>query len=96
MTTVHVQNKVRDFDAWKANFDKYERFRADQGVQAYRVSRGVAEPNTVIVDLDFSDEAAAEAFLPKLADIMTSPQAKEQLVHHERPRLYTTVTDTRR
>jgi quinol monooxygenase YgiN len=95
MTTVHVQNKVRDFDSWKANFDKYERFRADQGVLAYRVSRGVTEPDTVIVDLEFGDKAAAEAFLPKLADIMASPQAKEQLIHHERPNLYTVVTDTR-
>ena len=96
MTTVHVQNTVRDFDAWKANFDKYERFRVDQGVQAYRVSRGVSEPNAVIVDLDFNDQEAAEAFLPKLAEIMTSPQAQQQLIHHERPRLYTAVTDTRR
>ena len=96
MTTVHVQNKVRDFDAWKANFDKYEQFRADQGVQAYRVSRGVAEPDSVIIDLDFTDQEAAEAFLPKLAKIMTSPQANEQVIHHEQPRLYATVTDTRR
>ncbi|MDT4938907.1 MAG: hypothetical protein QOG80_2578 [Pseudonocardiales bacterium] len=96
MATVHVQNKVRDFDAWKANFDKYERFRADNGVQAYRVSRGIAEPNTVIVDLDFGDQASAEAFLPKLAEIMSSPQAKEQLIHHERPGLYTVVSDTSR
>lgn len=96
MTTVHVQNTVHDFEAWKANFDKYEQFRTDQGVQAYRVSRGVAEPNSVIVDLDFGDQAAAEAFLPKLAKIMTTPQAEAQLIHHERPRLYNPVTDTRR
>jgi quinol monooxygenase YgiN len=96
MTTVHVQNKVRDFDTWKAAFDKYERFRADQGVLAYRVSRGVSAPDTVIVDLEFSDQSAAEAFLPKLADIMASPQAKDQLIHHEQPSLYTIVTDTSR
>ena len=96
MTTVHVQNTVRDFDAWKANFDKYEAFRSGEGVQAYRVSRGVAEPDRVIVDLEFADQGAAEAFLPKLAKIMESPQAKNQVVHHDRPRLYSVITDTSR
>ena len=96
MTTVHVQNKVRDFEAWKANFDKYESFRASEGVQAYRVSRGIGEPDSVIVDLEFSDRSTAEAFLPKLAKIMESPQAKDQVVHHDRPRLYDVVTDTGR
>lgn len=93
MTTVHVQNTVRDFDAWKASFDKYESFRAEQGVQSYRVSRDVAEPQRVIVDLEFADESTATAFLPQLAKVMDSPQAREQVVHHERPRLYTIVTD---
>jgi len=45
MTTVHIENTVQDFDTWKANFDKYERFRAEQGVQSYRVSRSIADPN---------------------------------------------------
>ena len=93
MTTVHIQNTVRDFDAWKANFDKYESFRANEGVRSYRVSRGIDDPDRVIVDLEFGDRAAAEAFLPKLAKIMVSPQAKEQLVHHERPQLYTVVSE---
>jgi quinol monooxygenase YgiN len=93
VTTVHVQNTVRDFDAWKASFDKYEDFRAEQGVQSYRVSRDVAEPQRVMVDLEFSDEATASAFLPQLAKVMNSPQAQEQIVQHERPRLYTIVTD---
>jgi hypothetical protein len=91
MSTVHIENTVRDFESWKSNFDKYEQFRAEQGVQAYRVSRGLTEPNDVIVDLDFADDATANAFLPKLAQIMNSPQAKEQVVSHHRPTLYTVV-----
>lgn len=93
MTTVHIQNTVQDFDTWKANFDKYERFRAEQGVQSYRVSRSVAEPNEVLIDLDFCDETAAQAFLPKLDQVMNSPQAQAQLVRHSVPRLYTVVTE---
>ena len=44
MTTVHIENTVQDFNTWKANFDKYERFRAEQGVQSYRVSEASPSP----------------------------------------------------
>ena len=93
MTTVHIENTVQDFDAWKTNFDKYERFRAEHGVQSYRVSRSVTEPNEVLIDLEFCDETAAHAFLPKLEKIMTSPQARTHLVRHSAPRLYAVVTE---
>ena len=93
MTTVHIENTVRDFDTWKANFDKYERFRAEQGVQSYRVSRSVTEPNEILIDLEFSDQAAAHAFLPRLEQIVNSPQAQAQLVRHSAPRLYAVVTE---
>ena len=93
MTTVHIENTVHDFDAWKANFDKYERFRAEQGVQSYRVSRSVTDPNEVLVDLEFCDDTAAQAFLPKLEQIMNSPQARTQLTRHSLPRLYAVVAE---
>ncbi len=93
MTTVHIQNTVQDFDTWKANFDKYERFRAEQGVQSYRVSRSLTEPNEVLIDLDFADQTTAQAFLPKLEQILRSPQAQTQLLRHPAPRLYTVVTE---
>ena len=93
MTTVHIENTVQDFDTWKVNFDKYERFRAEQGVQSYRVSRSVTEPNEVLIDLEFCDETTAQAFLPKLEQIMSTPQAQAQLVRHSIPRLYAVVTE---
>lgn len=93
MTTVHIENAVRDFDTWKANFDQYERFRAEQDVQSYRVSRSVTDPNEVLIDLEFCDETAAQAFLPKLEQILNSPQAQAQLVRHSAPQLYAVVTE---
>jgi quinol monooxygenase YgiN len=93
MTTVHIENTVQDYDSWKANFDKYERFRAEQGVQSYRVSRSLTDPGEVLIDLEFCDETAARAFLPKLDQIMRSPQAQTQLVQHSVPRLYAVVTE---
>ena len=93
MTTVHIENTVQDFGTWKCNFDKYERFRAEQGVQSYRVSRSVTDPNDILIDLEFRDETAARAFLPKLEQIMNSPQARTQLMRHSVPRLYAVVTE---
>ncbi|HLK00571.1 MAG TPA: antibiotic biosynthesis monooxygenase [Streptosporangiaceae bacterium] len=93
MTTVHIENTVQDFGTWKANFDKFERFRAEQGVLSYRVSRSLTEPNEVLIDLEFSDETAAQAFLPKLKQIMSTPQAQAQLIRHSAPRLYAIVTE---
>ena len=45
MATLHIENTVRNFDDWKAAFDKYEQFRVQHGVQAYRVVRNVSRPN---------------------------------------------------
>jgi hypothetical protein len=92
MTTVHIENTVQDFGTWKANFDKYERIRAEQGVQSYRVSRSVTDPDEVLIDLEFGDQRAAQAFLPRLEQIMRSPQAQRQLVRHSVPRLYAVAT----
>ena len=93
MTTVHIENTVQDYEAWRANFDKYERFRVEQGVQSYGVSRSVTDPNDILIDLEFRDETAARAFLPKLEQIMNSPQARTQLMRHSVPRLYAVVTE---
>jgi hypothetical protein len=53
----------------------------------------VTEPSEVLIDLEFCDEMAAQAFLPKLEQIMRSPQAQTQLVRHSVPRLYAVVTE---
>ncbi len=50
-------------------------------------------PNEVLIDLEFCDETAAQAFLPKLEQIVNSPQAQAQLVRHSVPRLYAVVTE---
>jgi hypothetical protein len=85
MTTLHIENQVRDFDSWKAAFDKFERFRAEQGVRAYRISRSVTDPHQVMVDLDFDSVTEATAFRQALEQIWRTPQSREQLVDHAEP-----------
>lgn len=82
MTTLHIENTVRDYDAWKANFDKFDRARRDRGVRSYKVTRGHEDPTTVIIDLDFDSTTRAEEFREFLRGVMATPQAKRELVDH--------------
>lgn len=92
-TTLHIENQVRDYDSWKQTFDKFERFRAEQNVRAYRLGRGVEDPNHVTVDLVFDSVADAQAFRASLEKIWATPQSKEELVAHSSPVILDLVTD---
>jgi ribosomal protein L35AE/L33A len=91
MATLHVENTVRDFDEWKAVFDKFDRFRAEKRMRGYRMSRLVDDPNKVVIDLDFDTPEDATAFRGALEQIWRTPQSKEQLVSHNEPQVYHVV-----
>jgi hypothetical protein len=91
MTTLHVENTVRDYDEWKSVFDKFDRFRADNQVRSYRVSRFADDPSKVHVDLEFDTRQDAEAFTLKLQQIWATPQSQAQLVAHNEPILLETL-----
>jgi hypothetical protein len=88
MTTLHIENTVRDFEGWKANFDKFDRARRDRGVRSYRVTRGHEDPTTVMVDLEFDSTTRAEEFREFLRGVMTTPQALTELVDHRPPSIH--------
>lgn len=93
MTILHIENTIHDFGAWKAAFDKFDRFRADQGVRSYRLSRRADDGNQVVVDLEFDDVEAAHAFRIGLDQIWRTPQSREQLVAHAEPVVYEVVEE---
>ena len=95
MATLHIENTVRDFDEWKAVFDKFDRFRAEKGMRAYRMARLVDDPNTITVDLDFDSVEDATAFRGALAQIWQTPQSQAHLVSHNEPRVYDLVEERR-
>lgn len=80
--TLHIQNTVHEFDAWKAVFDKFERFRIEGHVRHVRVSRRSDDPSVVSIDLDFDSTSDAVAFRERLLKVWASPQSQEQLVDH--------------
>ena len=91
MTTLHIENTVHDFAEWKAVFDKFDRFRADKGVRAYRLSRRTDDDHKIAIDMDFDSAEDATQFRAALEQIWRTPQSKGQLVSHETPLLYDVV-----
>jgi hypothetical protein len=75
MTTLRIEHTVRDYDAWKQMFDSDPADRAGSGVRQYRISRSVADPSLVMIDLDFDDVASAQGLLTKMERIWAGPAA---------------------
>ena len=81
MPVLHIEHKVADFDTWKRNaFDADPLGRAKSGVRHYRISRTAADPNDVIIDLEFDSVPEAEAMLAALRNLWRNP-----LVQIDRP-----------
>jgi len=71
MHELRIAHDVPDYDAWKQMFDSDPLGRADGGVAGHRVARSADDPNHVLIDLDFADADAAEAFAERLRDMWT-------------------------
>ncbi|HET9422547.1 MAG TPA: hypothetical protein VFO49_15510 [Nocardioides sp.] len=93
MTTLHLENTLRDYDSWKSVFDKFDRVRADNGVRSYRIRRRADDPLQVVVDLEFDDRGTAEAFAEILAKVRSTPQSRGELVSFVEPVLLEVVED---
>ena len=93
MTTLHIENTLHDFDSWKTAFDKYDRVRADNGVRSYRIRRRPDDPQQIVIDLEFDDRAAAEAFTASSPRSGARPQSQAELVSHSEPLLLEVVED---
>jgi hypothetical protein len=73
--TLRIEHSVPDYDNWKRAFDSDPADRKGSGVRRYQISRSVAEPNLVLIDLDFDDVASAEALLATMKQIWAGPAA---------------------
>lgn len=85
MATLHIENTVHDYTEWKRVFDKFDRFRADNGVRSYRLARRVDDERQISIDLEFDTAAEALAYRGALERIWRTPQSKAQLVAHGTP-----------
>jgi hypothetical protein len=62
MRTLHIEHPITDFATWHAAFEAFADARRAAGVRAQRVQRPVDDDHYVLIDLDFDDVDAAEAF----------------------------------
>ena len=84
MFTVQIEHPIRDFDAWRAAFERDPARREASGVRRYRIFRPVDDPQFVIIDLDFDTSEAAQAFVTTMRGIwqrvegtvMTNPRVR--------------------
>ena len=68
MFTLQIEHGIKDFDMWKAAFDRDPADRAGSGVVAHRIGRPVNDSRYVVVELDFRSRGEAEEFLAKLRE----------------------------
>jgi hypothetical protein len=69
MAILRVQHSVPTYGRWKQAFDSDPVDRRGGGVRRYTIHRSVAEPNFVMIDLEFDRTEEAEAFLRRLRDL---------------------------
>jgi hypothetical protein len=91
MLILRLEHAIRDFDLWKAAFDRDPIHREESGVRSHRVLRPVDDPNYVVVDLEFERLADAERFQVSLAELWRSREAAPALVGTPQVRIVETV-----
>jgi hypothetical protein len=83
---LQIEHTIRDFDAWKAAFDRDPIGREQGGVRQYRILQPIDDPNYVIVDLEFDDSVEADAFRLALRELWARAEA-DGLITDSRERI---------
>lgn len=79
MPVVQLEHPIRDFDTWKAAFDRDPVGREASGVRRYQIYRPLDDPNFIAVDLKFDSRGEADAFKLALERLWRSPKAAPAL-----------------
>jgi len=95
MPTLQLEHAIKDFAMWKAAFDRDPIDRQGLGVRRHRVFRPLADPNYVVVELEFDSTTEAQACGVALQELWTSRQAAPALAGAPRVRIVEAVEDHR-
>ena len=85
MTTLHIENTVHDYDAWKA---RLRQVRPGPARPRRPLLPGLPAPQDdgqVLVDLEFDNVTRAEEFREFLAGVWRTPQSQGVLAEHPEP-----------
>jgi hypothetical protein len=73
MPILRIQHAVPNFDGWKRAFDSDPIDRKGPASVGTNVHRSIADPNFVMIDLEFDSAAEAERVLEKLRHLWAGP-----------------------
>ena len=73
MATLRIEHAVPSFDLWKQAFDNDPADRKGSGVNRYRISQAVDDPNYVTIDLEFDNVADARKLLEFMEQLWAGP-----------------------
>lgn len=84
MYILQIEHSVPDYEGWKKAFESDPINRKHSGVNHYRISRKIEDPNYIIVDLEFDNLNEAGACHAKLKNlwsrvegsVMNNPQSR--------------------
>jgi hypothetical protein len=66
MPLLQIEHRVADYARWKGAFESDPVGREAGGVRAYRIARAMGDPDLVLIELEFDELDAAEAFAQRL------------------------------
>lgn len=73
MPILRIQHAVPNFEGWKRAFASDPMDRKGAGVRRHVVHRSVADPNFVMIDLEFDTLPEAERLLERLRRLWAGP-----------------------
>jgi hypothetical protein len=84
MYILQIEHPVPNYEGWKKAFESDPINRKKSGVQRYKISRKVDDPNYVMIDLEFDNLSKAEACHINLrslwsrveGSVMNNPQSR--------------------
>ncbi|HEX3850522.1 MAG TPA: hypothetical protein VHW01_06120 [Polyangiaceae bacterium] len=80
MVTLNLEHGIGSLEVWQAAFDRDPAQRERSGVRRYRASQPVGDSKQVIIDLDFDDVEAAQAFLESLRQVWAKAELSPGLL----------------
>jgi hypothetical protein len=63
MYVLQIEHPIRDFETWKAAFERFSDKRRQSGVRRHQIFQPADDENYVVLDLEFESEGEADAFL---------------------------------
>jgi hypothetical protein len=95
MPVLPIEDAITDLATWRSAFDRFATARAAAGVLAHRIAQPADDGAYIIVDLDFADVAAAEAFLDHLwTNVWSSSATAPALAGRPQARILVEVENT--